>query len=170
MKRALLLAALLLAALGTRPVDADTTCIGVGCGGAAFSTVSPTFTGTVTLDRLRAVGTAPASCAATGNGAGSCAVVAGSTDSAGLLSITTAAAGTAATGMVTLTFAAAQGAVLPVCMGMLQGDPNGQNWSATASTRGTQTSTTSACVWAWDNTVALAVSETYLFAYIVVSR
>lgn len=164
-RRLLVLAALLVVVGGVTRADISFTKGGSGCSSNC------TLTGTTTIDRLAASGTAPASCAVTGAGAaGSCAIVTGSTDSAGIVTITTDSAGTAATGTITLTFTAAQGAVLPVCMAILQGDGNGVNWSATASVRATQSSTAAACVWAFDNTAALTVSESYQLSYIIVAK
>jgi len=135
--------------------------------GGGVSAASPTFTGTLTFDRLNATGTVPTSCAVTGAGAsGSCALVAGSTDSAGTVEITTDASGTAATGTLTLTFAAAQGTVDPVCMAILT--TAGVSWSTTSTIRVGGASATTACSWTWNNTSALTASDTYRVSYVVI--
>lgn len=132
-----------------------------GAGGATGSTV-------IGVGRIIYQGFDPGTCSSTGiGGAGTCNLVAGSTDSDGEMNMIPAA-GVAATGLFTLTFAKNMGAYSTSCVYSLRTGTGTWNARATliASFEGSLTATGT-----WDNNaVALTAASSYGINYHCVGR
>ena len=118
----------------------------------------------VTAGRLISVGTVPTSVAVTGAGAsGTASLIAGSTDSSGIIRIACAGAGPAATGTITLTLSTALGVAFVT--GELIPSSAVTAWNGRATIFQTNYSNTTP-VFSWDNNaVALVAGSSYDIVY-----
>jgi hypothetical protein len=126
--------------------------------------------------RFGVSGSAP-TCSSTGLGTGGspgCAIATGSTDSAGMVVLTTGSGSTGSTGLTTITFSATFGSASPICVGSFNND-GGTSW-ASGSTVTLKNASTASVDLGWTNAVAgsaasvLTASTTYRLNYICVGR
>jgi hypothetical protein len=159
-----------LSATGAANLSGGTTTTTLGATGAVTlsggGTLSGTFTfpSTSTFNRFAMSGPS-SSCSATGIGAtGSCNVLAGSTDSAGVMLLLANGAGPASSGTATVTFNSSFGTTNNAsCVGVLS---NGSgSWNARASLIESNRALT-AVTFAWDNNaVAVGAGQSYGISY-----
>lgn len=132
---------------------------------SAIQTFAGGGIGSIKVDRIMAVGTAPTCTFTSGGGTTpSCALDTGSTDSGGIIVATTGTGAPAALGTITLTFSATFGTNKPSCV-YIPSDNGAGQWNARA-TMMDKTPATGSDLFNWDNNgTTLALSTAFWINY-----